>query len=251
MNKNKYQLNYSDIAKDVYDFELRINKAKKTISILEDYLGSLKSFNLLDIGCSSGIMTNIYSDYFYKVTGIDIDSKAISFALQNNNKKNISFLICPIEENKFQGESFDVITCSHIYEHIPDDEKLMEEIYRLLKPGGVCYFVAGNRFKIIEPHYSLPFLSFFPKNISNIYLRIFKKENYYYENLKSYRNLVKLVKKFEIEDYTLKVIKNPTFFYNNDLILEGSFRYYIFNSLAKLFYFAIPTYIWVLKKPID
>lgn len=36
----------------------------------------------------------------------------------------------------FEDASFDVILCNHILEHIPDDKKAMQELYRILKPGG-------------------------------------------------------------------------------------------------------------------
>ena len=36
----------------------------------------------------------------------------------------------------FKENSFDVILCNHVLEHIPDDTKSMQELYRVLKPGG-------------------------------------------------------------------------------------------------------------------
>ena len=36
----------------------------------------------------------------------------------------------------FADNSFDVILCNHVLEHIPDDRKAMEELYRVMKPGG-------------------------------------------------------------------------------------------------------------------
>ncbi|MEC7265648.1 MAG: methyltransferase domain-containing protein, partial [Bacteroidota bacterium] len=36
----------------------------------------------------------------------------------------------------FEDDSFDVILCNHVLEHIPDDTKAMQELYRVLKPGG-------------------------------------------------------------------------------------------------------------------
>lgn len=40
----------------------------------------------------------------------------------------------------FEDNSYDVILCNHVLEHIPDDTKAMQELYRVLKPGGYGVF---------------------------------------------------------------------------------------------------------------
>jgi len=40
----------------------------------------------------------------------------------------------------FETNSYDVILCNHVLEHIPDDTKAMQELYRVLKPGGFGVF---------------------------------------------------------------------------------------------------------------
>jgi SAM-dependent methyltransferase len=40
----------------------------------------------------------------------------------------------------FNDNEFDVILCNHVLEHIPDDTKAMQELYRILKPGGLGIF---------------------------------------------------------------------------------------------------------------
>lgn len=40
----------------------------------------------------------------------------------------------------FEDSSFDVIFCNHVLEHIPDDQKAMKELFRILKPGGLGIF---------------------------------------------------------------------------------------------------------------
>lgn len=245
----KYQLDFSNLKPSMYTEDERTKKANKTISVLEDYFNDISSYNLLDIGSSTGIMTNEYAKHFKDVTGVDLDTAAVQYSNNKYKRENLKFICTPIEEADLPDSSFDVITCSQIYEHVPSDKKLIEEIFRLLKSGGVCYFAAANRFKIIEPHYKLPFLSFLPKKAANVYIRLFTKHDFYYENLKSLRNLKKLVSKFEIIDYTLKIIKNPTKYSADEMLLEKTLKYYLFNVLAKVIYFLIPTYIWILKKP--
>lgn len=40
----------------------------------------------------------------------------------------------------FDDNSYDVIFCNHVLEHIPDDQKAMKELYRILRPGGMGIF---------------------------------------------------------------------------------------------------------------
>lgn len=40
----------------------------------------------------------------------------------------------------FENNSFDIILCNHVLEHIPDETKAMQELYRVLKPGGMGIF---------------------------------------------------------------------------------------------------------------
>jgi SAM-dependent methyltransferase len=40
----------------------------------------------------------------------------------------------------FENDTYDVILCNHVLEHIPDDTKAMRELYRVLKPGGMGIF---------------------------------------------------------------------------------------------------------------
>lgn len=65
--------------------------------------------------------------------------------------KNIDYtttdLLSPIADVKadicnlpFDDNSYDVILCNHVLEHIPDDTKAMQELYRVLKPGGYGIF---------------------------------------------------------------------------------------------------------------
>jgi SAM-dependent methyltransferase len=65
------------------------------------------------------------------------------------NQKNIQYtttdLLSPLADVKadicnlpFENNSYDVILCNHVLEHIPDDTKAMQELYRVLKPHGMA-----------------------------------------------------------------------------------------------------------------
>jgi SAM-dependent methyltransferase len=65
------------------------------------------------------------------------------------NQKNLNYtttdLFSPLADVKadicdlpFKDNSYDVILCNHVLEHIPDDTKAMQELFRVLKPGGMA-----------------------------------------------------------------------------------------------------------------
>lgn len=165
----------------MYDVAARERKARTVVAVLEDYLDrSLKELSLLDIGGSTGIIDNYLSNYFGRVVGIDIDESAIKHAKETYQKKNLEFLVGDAINLQFSNESFDVVICSQVYEHVPDAKKMFNEIFRILKPEGVCYFTANNRLMLNEPHYNLPLLSVIPRPLAHIYIRIAGKGSYYY-----------------------------------------------------------------------
>jgi SAM-dependent methyltransferase len=69
------------------------------------------------------------------------------FRKQANLKYTTADLYSPIADVKadicnlpFDENSFDVVFCNHVLEHITDDTKAMQELYRVLKPGGMGVF---------------------------------------------------------------------------------------------------------------
>lgn len=248
MNDYNYQLNFSSHHEVLYDLKQREQKANKILSILIDYLGNLDKLCLLDVGCSTGIMTNLLSHRFKSTIGIDIDEEGVAFAKQKFSRDNLTFSVKDAMNMEFPDNFIDVITCSHIYEHVPDSQKLVLEIHRVLKPGGVCFFAAANRIAIKDPEYGLPLLSILPKFMAHRYVRIIRRADFYYENFLTYWQLKKLVSNFKVIDYTKKVIGDPEKFCATDMIRNGSMSQKIILFILKYVYWLCPTYIWLLKK---
>lgn len=74
-----------------------------------------------------------------------------AFYKRFRNQKNLDYtttdLLSPLADVKadicnlpFEDNHYDIILCNHVLEHIPDDLKAMQELYRVLKPGGMGIF---------------------------------------------------------------------------------------------------------------
>jgi predicted SAM-dependent methyltransferase len=95
-----------------------------------------KSFKLRDTETSSVLKVLHFApeQAFYKL-----------FRNQKNLDYTTTDLFSPLADVKadicdlpFEDNQYDVILCNHVLEHIPDDTKAMQELYRVLKPGGMA-----------------------------------------------------------------------------------------------------------------
>jgi ubiquinone/menaquinone biosynthesis C-methylase UbiE len=249
----KYQKNYTEnpVAKEnMYDEEGREAKAHKIVAVLEDHCDDIAALSLLDVSCSTGIMSRFLAGHFASVTGIDIDEGAIEFARTSNDLQNVDYHVMDALHTSFPDNTFDIVICNQMYEHVPDAAQLLNEIRRILVPGGMCYFGATNRLKVIETHYGrLPFLSYLPKPLANLYLRVLGRGDYYYENLYTYWTLKRLCSDFDVTDYTEKVVRQPEQFGVADMVAPGSAAQRLALTLLRFAYWLSPGYIWLLEKP--
>jgi len=244
----EYQEHYSQNDPTLLDFNRRLIKAKKIASVISDFTKiNPDTCIFLDIGCSAGINTVYFGTLVKESVGIEFDSEAVKIGNAQKNK-NVTLLIGDAIHLPFKDEIFEVVICNHIYEHVPDAQILMDEVYRILKPGGICYFGATNRFCFIEPHYQLPFLSWLPKPIANCYLSVLHRKTPYYENLRSYYGIRALFSGFSVKEYTVEIIRNPDRFNAGDIVKEGSIFRYIPKVIWIVLMPIIPTYIFVLSK---
>lgn len=90
---------------------------------------------ILDFGCNKGDLVSFLRNYSENVYGCDVNRDAI----ENSPVKGLSL----ISGNSlgYTNNSFDKIVSSHVIEHIPDLEKTLEELERIVKPSGTCILI--------------------------------------------------------------------------------------------------------------
>ncbi len=244
-----YQRNFSSLYGEAsYNAANRVRKAETLLAILrEECGGELADKRLLDIGASLGFIAEHLAAHVGHVTGLDIDGEAIAHAQKQFSRDNLEFRVGDAMETGCGDGSIDIVVCTHIYEHVPDDTRMMAEIRRILAPGGLCYFTAGNRYQLMEPHYRLPLLSVMPRSWADRYLRLLGRGERYYEKHRSYAGLKELVRGFDVNDYTLKAILEPERYRTSYMVPPGSIKQRLASFIVRHFYRFCPTYIWVLR----
>jgi ubiquinone/menaquinone biosynthesis C-methylase UbiE len=232
-----------------YDREGRERKAMKALAVMKDAFGDLSGLSLLDVACSAGGMTLTYASRFARTVGLDIDEPALRHAAARR-RPGLDYLLGDGSRLPFADESFDAVACTQVYEHVPDPERMMHEIRRVLRPGGGCYFSATNRLKLVEDHYGPVFgLSLLPKPLAHMTLRMLGRGTYYYETLRTVWSLRRLARGFQIVDYTRRIIDDPERFFATEMIVPGSRAQAAARWVVRHAYWAVPGYVWLLRKP--
>ncbi len=107
-----------------------------------------KGEKLLDIACGDGTLLFKLAKHFQKLWGVDISPVRIKRARHKTKKtglKNIYFKIADIDQGlPLKDASFDVVTAVAILEHVFDPYFVVDEIKRILKPGGVFIIEVPN-----------------------------------------------------------------------------------------------------------
>lgn len=102
---------------------------------------------VLDLGCAGGFMSEALARRGAHVTGLDPAQAAISAARQHAEKENlkIRYQTGVGEAMPFEAQSFDSVVCVDVLEHVEDVDRVLSEVCRVLRPGGMFLFDTINR----------------------------------------------------------------------------------------------------------
>ena len=106
------------------------------------------SINAIDVGCGGGILAESLASCGAITTGIDLAPQSIEVAKLHLYESMLSVNYECIElgdKAKVMPESFDILTCMEMLEHVPCPEYIIHECAKLLKPGGMAFFSTLNR----------------------------------------------------------------------------------------------------------
>lgn len=119
---------------------LRLAYIKKNVA--------LNGKKVLDIGCGGGILTEALAQSGADTTGIDLGDKALKVAELHRLESGLSIDYQRISAEAFakqNPQSFDVIMCMEMLEHVPDPASVIQACADLVKSGGYVFLSTINR----------------------------------------------------------------------------------------------------------
>lgn len=136
-----------------------MNKFQTILNFTEKVLATKKQCRILDLGCAQGNYSLTLSKK-HETIGIDIKSNFIKYALMKKEPSEDAIFLCASAEDlPFENDSFDLVLCSELVEHVANPKKMIEETKRILKPkghlivstpnGNCLLFISSKSFKDI------------------------------------------------------------------------------------------------------
>ena len=134
---------------------------------IERAVGGLSGRRIVDVGCGGGILAEAMAAKGATVTGIDLSEKPLGVAKLHllETGRQVDYRLQSAEDLAVaEPESFDVVTCMEMLEHVPDPASTVRACATLAKPGGWVWFSTLNRnpksylFAIIGAEYVLRLL---------------------------------------------------------------------------------------------
>jgi ubiquinone/menaquinone biosynthesis C-methylase UbiE len=191
------------------DAESRRMRGRRILRALEDFGGvNLSTANVLDVGCSAGLITDEIAMTVGFAIGVDADFDSIKRGASRDNGAH--FVVASGEALPFRNERFDAVVCNHVYEHVSDAARMMREIHRVLRSGGACYFAGGHTLQLVEPHHRLPMLSWLPRSVASRWLRSRGRADTYTEQFVAPWRLRSLLTPFDdVRFISTQMLRNP------------------------------------------
>jgi len=111
------------------------------VSFIRRAAGANASAEILDVGCGSGTLLGLLKNLGFHVRGVDFSAEAAKIAAAENG---VNVFVGSLEQASFPAASFDVVTLFHVMEHVTDPRRVLEEVFRILRPGGAIVLQVPN-----------------------------------------------------------------------------------------------------------
>jgi SAM-dependent methyltransferase len=144
-----YQLSIKrlDSQEDYYKFE--VFQGRLLVRYLHKHHSFSGGFSLLDLGCGMGGYTAAFQEAGLNSVGLDL-----SFQYKGVHVPKIA---ADALQTPFAGHVFDIVICASLIEHVSSPNELLNEIIRIVKPGGIIYISFPPFYSINGGHQFAPF----------------------------------------------------------------------------------------------
>ena len=125
-----------------------------------------------DIGGGSGTLSRVVASHGHRAVCVDLNEPLIAIGRKRAVEEglDIEFHVASATDIPLQDHALDVCVVAELLEHIEDWEACMNEVSRVLKPGGIVFFSTTNVMCPKQNEFNLPMYSWYPAPLKRHYV---------------------------------------------------------------------------------
>lgn len=137
---------------------------------IEKYSFKTSLNSAIEYGPGCGIYLPVLANYFKIIVAADVENAYLN-GIQPLTEKisGLSLVVDDILDSKLSKQSFDLVLCSEVLEHVNNPELAIDTLYQILKPGGIAIVTTPQRYSLLELCCKVAFLPGFIQLVRKIY----------------------------------------------------------------------------------
>ncbi|MCK5050631.1 MAG: class I SAM-dependent methyltransferase [Candidatus Cloacimonetes bacterium] len=175
-----------------------VNLEKKLKTIIGGIIGSIIGGDVLDVGSGRGEFIHIIKEFksFNKITANDIEQRSGDFIKEHFKDIDIDFVKADAGDLPFNDGSYDTVCISNSLHHLPELEKILAEMKRVLRDGG--NFIINEMFSDAQDEAQMSHVL-----LHHWFAKIDKIFGRYHDETFKRKQIEKIVKKLELSDHNI------------------------------------------------
>lgn len=143
------------------------------LSVIERFGGEIYGRRILEISCGMGGTLVALAQAGAHPIATEFNREYCTIAQQRGERYQLNLPIINAvgEYIPFADNSFDLVICWDIVEHVQDPELMLQELRRVVQPGGRVLLTIINRWAWRDPHYHINGLNWLPRSIGNWFVQ--------------------------------------------------------------------------------
>lgn len=115
------------------------------------HAATTSTLRAMEYGPGSGIYLPLLARYFTEVLAADVEEAYLSgIRSAASEVPGMKLVVDDVQDSAFPENSFDLVLCSEVLEHVPRPDRALQTLHRILRPSGIAVVTTPQRYSLME-----------------------------------------------------------------------------------------------------
>jgi 2-polyprenyl-3-methyl-5-hydroxy-6-metoxy-1,4-benzoquinol methylase len=169
-------------SKPFFDYYATQSQQQSTIRRLSAYRDTIlhrigpreRPLDVAEFGCGAGMQSLLWAKLGHRVHGLDVSRDLLELARTRVTEAGyeVDFQLAPATDAPWADGSMDVCLAVELLEHVPNWQRCLDELARVLRSSGVLFLTTTNKLCPKQQEFDLPLYSWYPGRLKRYYERL-------------------------------------------------------------------------------